>query len=121
MIAGRLNKQTKWNCVMRLAKSTLRDARLCICPTCGQPRVPEGLASTPTQNRLLQAVRHHPGISSEELRGVVWAHDPNGGPENRKTLHVHVNLLNHRLRAHGLAVRGSCSSGYRIVAHGGGR
>jgi hypothetical protein len=91
---------------------------VCICPTCGQPCVPEGLGLTPTQERALRAVRRHPGITSEELRGLVWADDPNGGPEDRKALHVHVHHLNARLAVHGIAVRGSCSGGYRLVPRG---
>jgi hypothetical protein len=100
-------------------RTRVMKSRVCVCPTCGQPCVPNELELTPTQRRILGAVQRHPGISSEELRGLVWADDPNGGPENPKTIHVHVHLLNDRLAAHGFVVRGSGSDGYRIVSHGG--
>jgi DNA-binding response OmpR family regulator len=67
----------------------------------------------PIKQRIFEAVRRRPGISAEELRGVVWADDPNGGPEDRKVLHVHVSQLNHRLAAYGIMVR-SQGGGYRI-------
>lgn len=85
-----------------------------ICSSCGQVVIPEGLALTPTQNRILEAVRQRPGISAEALRTRVWMHDPSGGPEDPKVLHVHVHHLNARLAVYGVAVRGG-SGGYRVV------
>jgi hypothetical protein len=85
-----------------------------ICPMCGAPRVPEGIALPKTKRRILDAVQRHPGISAEELRTIVWADDVNGGPEDRKVLHVHVNQLNHLLAPHGIAVR-SQGGGYQVV------
>jgi hypothetical protein len=85
-----------------------------VCPSCGQPIIPPGLGLTPTQRRILGAVQQRPGISSEELRNLVWAHDVNGGPEDRKVIHVHVCHLNTRLAAFGVRVRGG-SNGYHIV------
>jgi hypothetical protein len=58
-------------------------------------------------------VQRHPDISAEELRGLVWADDPNGGPEDRKVLHVHVSQLNQLLAPHGIMVR-SQGGGYRV-------
>ena len=72
-------------------------SRLAICPCCGQPIVPEGLSLPPIKQKILETVQRCPGISAGELRGVVWAADPNGGPEDRKVLHVHVYQLNQRL------------------------
>jgi hypothetical protein len=68
----------------------------------------------PIKQRILDAVRRRPGISSEMLREQVWWDDPAGGPENRKCLHVHVNQLNRQLAPFGIAVRGSRSGGYRV-------
>ena len=84
-----------------------------ICPTCGSPIVPEGLQLPKTKARILEAVRRRPDISAEELRCLVWADDPNGGPEDRKVLHVHVSQLNHLLEPYGIRVR-SQGGGYRI-------
>jgi hypothetical protein len=65
------------------------------------------------KQRIFEAVKRRPGISAEELRVIVWADDPNGGPEDRKVLHVHVNQLNQLLAAHGIMVR-SQGGGYQI-------
>jgi len=62
-----------------------------LCPHCGQSIVPAGLISLPIKRRILDAVRRRPGIAAEELRGIVWADDPNGGSEDRKVLHVHIS------------------------------
>src|SRR5215207_7416317 len=75
------------------------------CPRCGQPIVPEGLSLPPIKRRILDAVQRCPGISAEQLRDVVWATDRNGGPEDRKVLHVHVHQLNRRLAPYGVMVR----------------
>jgi hypothetical protein len=87
-----------------------------ICPRCGQPILPEGLSLPPIKRRILDAVQRHPGISGEDLREVVWRADPNGGPEDRKVLHVHVFQLNHRLAAYGVMVRArkGAGAGYRV-------
>jgi len=85
-----------------------------ICPHCGQPVVSTGLTLPPTKRRILDAVRQRPGVDAERLRTLVWQDDPNGGPECRHTLYVHINQLNCRLAVLGIAVRGG-SAGYRIV------
>jgi hypothetical protein len=83
------------------------------CPCCGQALAPE-VVLPPAKRRILDAVRRRPGIDAESLRTAVWAHDPAGGPEDRKCLHVHINQLNRLLAPHGIVVRGSRSGGYRI-------
>jgi len=83
------------------------------CATCGQPIVPPVPDLPPTKQRILDAVKRRPGITAEELRCVVWADDPNGGPEDRKVLHVHVSQLNHLLAPLGIMVR-SQGGGYRV-------
>lgn|SRR5262245_1360893 len=62
----------------------------CVCPSCGQPILPERLRLSPIRQRILDAVQCRPGISAEELRCAVWCSDPSGGPENRKCIHAHV-------------------------------
>src|SRR5262245_44166595 len=93
-----------------------------VCPRCGAPTIPAGLALPPIKARILDAVRRRPGISAEELRCVIWAGDSDGGPEDRKVLHVHVHQLNKLIAPLGVAVRGG-SNGYRLIsipADGGG-
>jgi hypothetical protein len=86
------------------------------CPACGQPKLTGDLLLPPLKKRLLEIVRRRPGITAEELRSLVWAEDPNGGPEDRKCLHVHVHQLNRLLAPLGLVIRGSVSGGYRMRA-----
>jgi hypothetical protein len=45
----------------------------------------------------------------------VWD-GADGGPEDRKVLHVHVHQLNRLLLPFGLRVRGSRFYGYRVQA-----
>jgi hypothetical protein len=56
------------------------------CPTCGQPVVSSALILPPTKARILELVRHRPGIGAETLRALIWADDPNGGPEDHKVI-----------------------------------
>jgi len=86
-----------------------------ICPHCGQVLLPRNsIPLPPIKARILDLVRRHPGIDAETLRTLTWASDPNGGPEDRKCLHVHVHQLNEKLAPHGLRIRGSKSFGYRV-------
>jgi hypothetical protein len=83
------------------------------CSSCGQIIPPTGLRLPPIKRRIYDAVQRRPDITAEELRCLVWANDPSGGPEDRKCLHVHVAQLNTLLRPHGIMVR-SQGGGYRI-------
>jgi hypothetical protein len=80
------------------------------CPTCGQPKLTGDLLLPPVKRRILEIVRCRPGISAEELRSLIWS-GPDGGPEDRKCLHVHVHQLNRLLAPLGFVVRGSVSGG----------
>src|SRR5262249_50763182 len=84
-----------------------------VCPRCKQPVLVTGLALSPIQKRIFEIVQKHPGITPEELRGLVWAHDPNGGPENRHTIFVHISRLNRALAPLGLMVR--CEGGQYCI------
>jgi hypothetical protein len=85
-----------------------------ICPTCGQPIAPTGLPLSPIKARILALVQRRPGIDAQTLRELIWANDPNGGPENAKAIHVHVNQLNRILASQGIRIRGSHGGGYRL-------
>ena len=85
-----------------------------VCPCCGQVVVPTDPILPPIKRRIFEAVQRRPGIDAESLRTAAWAHDPAGGPENPKCLHVHVSQLNKRLRPLGFELRGY--GGYRIVS-----
>jgi hypothetical protein len=98
-------------------KPTTREPRIAIrigvqrCSHCGAPIVPPGLALTPVQRRIVAVVQRRGEVSAEDLRAAVWADDADGGPENLKTLHVHIYLLNKKLRRYGLAVRANKGAG----------
>jgi hypothetical protein len=83
-----------------------------ICPTCRQPIVPPVPDLTPIKRCILDTVKRRPGISAEELRGIVWS-GPDGGPECRHTIFVHIAQLNNALRPHGICLR-SEGGGYRF-------
>jgi len=75
------------------------------CPECGQPIIPPNIPLPPVKSRIFDLVRRHPGIAAETLRCLVWASDPSGGPENHKTIHVHIHQLNRLLAPHGIWIR----------------
>jgi hypothetical protein len=83
------------------------------CPTCGQPKLTGDLLLPPIKQRIYDIVSQRPGISAERLRELVWT-GPDGGPENRKCLHVHISQLNGRLAPFGITIRGSTSRGYEV-------
>jgi hypothetical protein len=51
------------------------------CPGCGRPMPWNDLVLPPIKRRIYDIVSRHDGISAEHLRELVWAEDPNGGPE----------------------------------------
>jgi hypothetical protein len=84
------------------------------CPRCGQPVIPAEIPSLPKiKKAIFDAVRRRPGITAEELRCIAWAHDPSGGPADRKVLHVHVSQLNKLIAPLGLMIRAEGGE-YRI-------
>ena len=86
-----------------------------ICESCGQPVIqPTELPPlTPIQQTIFDTVRRRPGITAAGLRDIVWQLDPNGGPESRNTIFVHISGLNNRLVPLNICVR-SEGGGYRI-------
>lgn len=83
-----------------------------ICSCCGQIIPPKGLRLPRIKRAIYDAVQKRPGISAEALRSLIWD-GPDGGPECRHTIFVHVAQLNNLLRPHGLCVR-SEGGGYRF-------
>ena len=86
------------------------------CPLCRQVIALARLQLPPIKQRIFETVVKHPGIAAEELRAIVWCEDPNGGPEDRRVLHVHVHQLNQLLAPYGIAVRAGKGAGavYRL-------
>ena len=78
-----------------------------ICESCGQPviQATELPPLTLIQEKIFAIVRRRPGmISAEQLRQLVWD-GPDGGPESRQTIFVHISALNGRLAPLGIVVR----------------
>jgi hypothetical protein len=88
--------------------------RACGLPVGSDPQLPQ---LPKTKERILVAVRRRPGITAEDLRAIVWD-GPDGGPEDRKVLHVHVHQLNRLIAPLGIVVRAQKGGvgGYRIRA-----
>jgi hypothetical protein len=91
------------------------NAQPIVCEACGQPVLvrSELPPLTPIQEKIFAAVRRRPGLlSAEQLREIVWD-GPDGGPESRNTLFVHLAGLNQRLAALHIVVR-SEGGKYRV-------
>jgi hypothetical protein len=67
------------------------------------------------KRRIFAAIDRRPGISADELMNVVYADDPNGGPDSRKCVHVHIHQFNKRLAREGMTIKGHTTDGYKIL------
>jgi hypothetical protein len=64
------------------------------CPCCGQSLPPKIVVNGPVRQRIVDILASRPaGITADELTGLVYAEDPNGGPENH-SIRVHIWHLN---------------------------
>ncbi len=52
-------------------------------------------------------------IERQEMMSVVYADDPNGGPESDNTISVQVAYLKKQIKPFGLSVKGR--SGYQLI------
>src|SRR6516165_1020091 len=100
---------------LRWSRQMLAHAQARICSSCGQPVIPTGIRLPRIKREIFEAVRRRPNITAAALRDVVWGADPNGGPESRTILHVHVSQLNRLLAPYGIEIR-SAGGGYSIRA-----
>jgi hypothetical protein len=81
-----------------------------VCRCCGQTLPPEipGLVLSTHQQRIFAIVRRAGrwGVTSDALFERLYADDPEGGPlSGRRSMHVIVQNLNIKLRAHGKRIR----------------
>jgi hypothetical protein len=91
------------------------------CPTCGHPLPVEGLKLTGLKKVIYDYVQRagaH-GIDSYRLYDLVYAMDPNGGPE-RNCIAVTINQLNKKLKPYGQMIRSgrtgrSVPGQYRLI------
>jgi hypothetical protein len=77
------------------------------CPTCGQELPPKLKVTGTVRQRMVDIIAKRPqGISSQDLIALVYAEDPDGGPESMSIISALVYLANVQLR----------KQGYRIVS-----
>jgi hypothetical protein len=93
--------------------------RLQTCPTCHRPLAPELAVNGPVRQRLVDIVANRPdGITRAELIDIIYAADPNGGPETPNTISVLVHLANHQLTKQGYRIEAAWrgrGGRYRLV------
>ena len=96
------------------------------CPCCGAPVRVEAWKKalsvlTPQQRRIAEIVASRPGIRMIEVADLVYADDPDGGPEwAEASLAVQTCRANARLAPFGFAIRAGrgCRNGYRVTKIG---
>src|SRR5215475_6887057 len=77
------------------------------CPSCGRPFPPRLKVSGPVRQRVVDIIASRPhGISSADLMALVYAEDPDGGPDCQSIISAIVYHANAQLR----------DLGYRIVS-----
>lgn len=69
-----------------------------ICPHCRRPFPPALVVHGPVRQRVVDLVAGRPdGITRQELIALVYAADPNGGPENENVISVTIKNANRDL------------------------
>ena len=73
-----------------------------LCPTCRRPYPPRLVVHGPVRQRIVNLVASRPdGITRGELLDLVYADEPNGGPDNPNTISVLIKHANEELAAQG--------------------
>ena len=79
--------------------------RLRLCPTCRRPYPPRLIVHGPVRQRIVNLVASRPdGITRGELLDLVYADEPNGGPDNPNTISVLIKHANEELVAQGFRI-----------------
>ena len=79
--------------------------RLRLCPTCRRPFPPHLVVHGPVRQRIVDLIANRPdGITRGELLDLVYADDPNGGPDNPNTISVLIKHANKELAAQGFRI-----------------
>lgn len=94
-----------------------------VCKCCGQTLptpYPKGVRLPKVQLAIFEAIRKAGkyGITRERVREVVYADDPDGGPEFDNVISVHVNRINKALSPAGLKIQSAVGRGnscYRLL------
>lgn len=79
-----------------------------LCPYCGHPFAPDEVAAAlpGRQRRLFEIIRAagSVGISARDILGMMYAADPNGGPNTTNIISVFAHHANKKLKPFGLAI-----------------
>lgn len=75
------------------------------CPICERPmfRDDDALLVTPTQKRILDLLQRSGQMDPEILYTALYGSDPD--PPEPKTVDIHINNLNKRLKKHGIVIK----------------
>jgi hypothetical protein len=75
------------------------------CPACRRPFPPLLVVHGPVRQRVVDLIANRPdGITRAELLDLVYADDPNGGPDTPNTISVLVKNANAELAALGYRI-----------------
>lgn len=89
------------------------------CPSCGHPLPDDSVppvGMTPAETRIFKVVLAHSPLgifSQNELRSLVYADRPDGGPLEASVIRTQISRLNIKLKAVGLKIQGR--RGYRLI------
>jgi hypothetical protein len=90
-----------------------------ICSCCHRPFPPRLFVTGSRRRHLVDAVLAHPdGITSDRIADLIYADDPNGGPEHaRRSIWVMINFANKQLAAQGYTIKSTGGPGatYRLL------
>jgi hypothetical protein len=76
-----------------------------LCPTCRRPYPPRLVVHGPVRQRIVNLIASRPdGITRGEILDLVYADDPNGGPDNPNTVSVLIKHANAELAAQGFRI-----------------
>ncbi len=76
-----------------------------ICPHCRRPFPPKLPVRGPIRQAIVNLVAARPhGISRRELLDLVYASDPNGGPNDENTISVTIRNANKELAGRGFRI-----------------
>ncbi len=95
-----------------------------VCKCCGQ-LLPPKVALPKMRQRIYDCVAAKPqGISADDIASLIYADDPNGGPENAPVcVRTQIWFINHKcLRPLGLEIRGKSGPQglYKLVPYSAG-
>jgi len=83
-----------------------------ICPCCKRPISLQIKVGGQKRQRLFDYIfAHSGGATSNQLMNLIYADDPDGGPENPNVISVMVSQINKKLKPLGYAIRGSGGPG----------